>query len=175
MKQIESDNGCIQINEIIYELENELFYSCEHNDYEAVFKLLNFGISPNFHKNYSTPLIEAVCNNNFKMVQLLINNGAKANLQHPYGSPTALYYAFMLSSDSIVDILYPITDMNLDSNDLETILDQALDFKRFIYVPLLIRRGARPARSWIRFTWRFIGSVLTLLINYSKEICYVRF
>ncbi len=80
-----------------------IYYATKHNRYEAAKFLLEHGANPNL--GFNPPLIEAIKRKNPQIAHLLIENGAKVNVDDFMSGNTILYTALKLKQYEIAQDL----------------------------------------------------------------------
>jgi len=110
-----------------------LIYAIElKKDYIVKLLLKNNNINVNvMNSNFITPIITAFFNNNYDIINLLINNGADINYQGAEGDSNPLVLAILRNDDKMINFLINKGfDINQHNRFLETPLHIALASKK---------------------------------------------
>lgn len=83
-----------------------LVCACKHGDVETILVLLDCGVPPDhFDSGNLAPIHEAARNDHVGTIILLLDHGAKVNLQTKYEKRTALHLAASSGKDQVVRLL----------------------------------------------------------------------
>jgi ankyrin repeat protein len=128
----------------IKELSIALFDATLTGNVVAMNSFLKSGADPNFiDNNIKTPLINAVSDNNYEAVKLLLDNGADINLQTHYGA-AALLYSCGYNTKIAELLLKSGANPDLQNYIGKTRLLYAAACGNKKLVELLIKAGANP-------------------------------
>ena len=94
--------------------QNALHIAIDVNSYATCEILLNGGIDINTETvdSHITPLLQATINSNIPILKLLLKYNPDVNYQDIYGN-SSLNHSIMNKSKQIIELLYPISNVNL--------------------------------------------------------------
>lgn len=113
-------------------------------DIPAIQTLLNMGIDVNTKSGISSPLMIAMENEKYELVEFLLSVGADVNTCNIAGK-TLLMAAVLQNNFRIVEIILNARgDINFQDNNGFTALHLAVCFGRYEIADLLLKKGADP-------------------------------
>ena len=144
-KLLESKKKEIDVEEI--DENGSLYVAVQNENATVVEGLLKIGCNPNITNSnrdimIKCPLYLAIEKGNLKILKLLFQNNANANLKHMYGE-TPLHFAVGYGDIQIVkELLDNGADYDAKNRHQITPLLKALEFKRIDIAEILLRYGA---------------------------------
>lgn len=97
----------------------EMLTASEKGDVALVRYHLRNGIDPNYQhpELLTTPLIESAMHGHLEVVKLLLENGAKPEIQSIFFGYTALEVAKIKKHQAVIQVLESVTQVNVDESE----------------------------------------------------------
>lgn len=145
---------------------DELLEACKKEDLLLIKTLIKQNLCPNNHNNYKSPLTIAFEKNNYKMIDILLENGADPNSKLVYGSKeiTLFKYSCLKNNFELVKRLVLSKKFN-SKEEKKEVLQIVLNNENFKLLQFLLTYNSSAKKICFFF----------LHLKYKPESNYVNF